>query len=33
MDRENPILKSYYREETLKSDLARESFIFPDNFS
>jgi len=30
-DWENNILKSYYREETLRSDLARHIFIFPDN--
>ncbi len=24
------VLKKYYREETLKSDLARSSFVFPD---
>jgi hypothetical protein len=24
------ILKKYYREETLKSDLARSTFLFPD---
>ncbi|HEY6332913.1 MAG TPA: hypothetical protein VI756_26545 [Blastocatellia bacterium] len=29
----NSVLKSYYREETLKSDLARDLFILPDNFS
>lgn len=27
---EGNILKQYYREETLKSDLARTTFIFPD---
>lgn len=26
------ILSRYYRESTLKSDLARKVFIFPDNF-
>ncbi len=26
------VLKSYYREETLGSDLARKRFVFPDNF-
>jgi hypothetical protein len=29
----NSVLKSYYREETLRSDLARRLFVFPDNFS
>lgn len=29
-DWKNNILKSYYREETLGSDLARKIFIFPD---
>lgn len=29
-DWKNNILKSYYREETLRSDLARKIFIFPD---
>jgi hypothetical protein len=29
-DWKNNILKSYYREETLGSDLARKMFIFPD---
>jgi len=28
----NGILKKYYAEETLQSDLARRVFIFPDNF-
>jgi hypothetical protein len=31
-DWKNNILKSYYREETLGSDLARKMFIFPDKF-
>jgi hypothetical protein len=26
----NNILKKYYREETLKSDLAKRAFVFPD---
>jgi hypothetical protein len=30
LDRENPILKRYYREETLASDLARNAFVLPD---
>lgn len=28
----NGILNRYYRETTLKSDLARTVFVFPDNF-
>ena len=31
-DWKNSVLKSYYREETLRSELARTSFVFPDNF-
>ena len=31
-DWKNNILKSYYREETLGSDLARKMFILPDKF-
>lgn len=31
-DWKNNILKSYYREETLRSDLAQQTFVFPDNF-
>jgi hypothetical protein len=27
------ILKKYYREDTLKSDLAKRTFIFPDKIS
>ena len=27
---ENNILKKYYREETLKSDVAKKCFLFPD---
>ncbi len=30
LDRERPILKKYYREETLASDLARNAFVLPD---
>jgi hypothetical protein len=30
LDREKPILKRYYREETLASDLARNAFVLPD---
>ena len=26
------LLKTYYREETLASDLARSTFVFPDRF-
>jgi hypothetical protein len=29
-DWKNSILKLYYREETLKSDLARKAFLLPD---
>ena len=29
-DWKNNILKSYYREATLRSDLARTAFVFPD---
>ncbi len=29
-DWKNSILKSYYREETLQSELARRTFVFPD---
>lgn len=28
---ESSILKTYYRAETLQSDLARRVFVFPDN--
>jgi hypothetical protein len=30
LDRERPILKKYYLEETLASDLARNAFVLPD---
>jgi hypothetical protein len=30
LDRERPILKKYYREETLVSELARNTFVLPD---
>jgi hypothetical protein len=30
LDWEDNILKRYYRDETLSSDLARSSFLFPD---
>jgi hypothetical protein len=33
LDRERPILKKYYREETLSSDLARNAFVLPDRIS
>ena len=29
-DWKNSILKSYYRDETLKSEIARRTFVFPD---
>ncbi len=29
-DWQNNILKTYYREETLRSELARKVFVFPD---
>jgi hypothetical protein len=30
LDGSNAILKKYYREETLRSDLAKSVFLFPD---
>src|ERR1700722_20325248 len=30
LDWKNNVLKKYYREETLKSDLARNTFLLPD---
>ena len=30
LDWKNSVLKSFYREETLRSDLARATFLFPD---
>jgi hypothetical protein len=30
LDWKNNVLKTYYREETLKSDLARNTFLLPD---
>jgi hypothetical protein len=30
LNRRDSVLKSYYREETLKSDLAKTTFLFPD---
>ena len=32
-DWQNSILKTYYREETLRSELARRVFVFPDRDS
>jgi hypothetical protein len=32
MDWKNSILKAYYREETLRSGLARKVFLFPDKY-
>ncbi len=32
-DWKNNILQNYYRDETLRSDLARRIFIFPDKMS
>jgi len=32
-DWQNSILKTYYREETLRSELARRVFVFPDRNS
>jgi hypothetical protein len=32
LDWKNNILKKYYRAETLSSDLARRTFLFPDAF-
>jgi hypothetical protein len=31
-DWKNNILKSYYRDDTLKSETARRTFVFPDRF-
>jgi hypothetical protein len=33
LDWKNSILKAYYREETLRSELARQVFLFPDKDS
>jgi hypothetical protein len=30
-DRTRKVLKKYYRDETLASDLAKSTFLFPDN--
>lgn len=30
LDWQNSVLKTYYREETLRSDLAKKVFLFPD---
>ena len=30
LDWKNSVLKTFYREETLRSDLARATFLFPD---
>jgi hypothetical protein len=30
LDRHDHVLKKYYRDETLKSDLAKSTFLFPD---
>ena len=30
LDRHDRILKKYYRDETLESDLAKSTFLFPD---
>ena len=30
LDWKNNVLKNYYREETLSSDLAKNTFLFPD---
>jgi len=32
-DWKDNILKSYYHEETIRSDFARRTFVFPDRFS
>ena len=32
-DWKNSILKSYYRDETLRSEMARKIFVFPDRLS
>jgi len=31
-DWKNSILKSYYNDETIRSELARRTFVFPDRF-
>ena len=33
LDWKENVLKSYYRHETLSSDFARRTFVFPDNLS
>lgn len=33
LDWENNILRKYYRPETLRSPLARSTFLFPDNIT
>jgi hypothetical protein len=33
LDWKDSVLKRYYRGETLSSDLARTTFVFPDNFT
>ena len=33
LDWKNSVLKKYYKEETLKSDLARSIFLLPDRLS
>jgi hypothetical protein len=32
LDRKRDILKMYYQPETLKSELAKQTFLFPDRF-
>jgi hypothetical protein len=32
LDRKRDILKTYYQPETLKSELAKQTFLFPDRF-
>ncbi|HSE43600.1 MAG TPA: hypothetical protein VLH08_22760 [Acidobacteriota bacterium] len=33
MDWQNSVLKKYYKDETLKSEVARSIFLFPDRLS
>jgi hypothetical protein len=32
-NRHDHVLKKYYRDETLKSDLAKSTFLFPDKLA
>jgi hypothetical protein len=33
LDRPDSVLKRYYRDETLRSDLAKSTFLFPDKLA